>query len=283
MKTNTPLHFLQPRWWVILLIFCFIPTGFVVADGLWGSVGARSAGMNESTVALHDFWNIQNNQAGIANINQLTLGLAYQNQFGLNEMALRSLAIVVPVKWGVTGMSMHYFGYSLYSEMKMGFTFARSFGHRFRLGMQLDYLQTRYGENYGKTQDLTFELGMQADLTPNLSLGTWIFNPLTVKFASYQSGHLPIVFRFGMAYHFSKSLVVTAQAEKNSDFNQLSLRTGVEYLFDKRYAFRLGCGTGAEIFSMGFGLYLGRLQFDLAARMHASLGFSPQASLQYNF
>ncbi len=283
MKAENPLFHRSFLVLLSILTGCFLFPQMLFADGFWTNIGARAAGMNGSTVALHDFWNIQNNQAGIANINKPMIGMAYQNQFGLNELALRSLAVIVPVKWGVTGLSLNYFGYSLYSETKFGFTFARSLGPNFRVGLQLNYMQTRFGEHYGYAQDLSFEIGMQADLTSNLSLGSWIFNPLTLNLASYQTEHLPIVFRFGLAYHFSKNLLLTTEAEKNTDINEISIRTGVEYLLNNRYAFRLGCGTGQEIFSMGFGLHAGHLQFDLAARMHASLGFSPQASLEYKF
>jgi len=77
--------------------------------------------------------------------------------------------------------------------------------------------------------------------------------------------------------------LVTAEAEKNSFINQIVIRSGVEYEINHRFTFRLGCGTYQEIFSMGLGIHIGHLQLDLASRMHASLGFSPQASMQYNF
>ena len=261
----------------------FIPFKNVAADGFWNSVGAREAGMNGASVALHDFWNAQNNQAGIADFKSLSVGIAYENRFSVNTMGLRSFAFILPVRWGVTGLSINYFGYSLYHEMKIGVTYARSFGPHFRAGVQFDYLQTGLGEGYGHFHNLTFEIGLQADLTPNLCIGAWVFNPVSMKFNSYQTEHIPVVYRLGLAYNFSKKLLVTVEAEKNTDVNTVLIRAGMEYVFKERYAFRIGLGTQQEIFSMGFGLYWKHLQLDLAARMHASLGFSPQVSLEYKF
>jgi len=276
--TSRSIFFLLFAGWLAL-----IPFKHAVADGFWHSAGARQAGMNGASVAIHDFWNIQNNQAGIAGFKTPTVGIAYENRFSVTALGLRSFAFIMPVKWGVTGISVNYFGYSLYHEMKIGLTYARSFGPHFRAGMQIDYLQTGLGEGYGHFHNLTFEVGVQADLTPNLCLGAWVFNPVSVKFASYQTEHLPVVFRLGLAYNFSKKLLVTVEAEKNTDVNAVLIRAGMEYLLKNRYAFRIGVGTQQEIFSMGFGLHWKHLQLDLAARMHASLGFSPQASLEYKF
>ena len=283
MKTKNTIPLKVALFVTIQCLFMLVDLPFLMADGLWTPEGARSAGLNHSTVAIGDFWSIQNNQAGMAGINRLTIGISYQDQFGMNELAQRSVAVIAPLKWGVGGLSMHYFGFSLYSETKIGVAFARSLGTHFRFGLQLDYLQTKYGEHYGKTQDITFEMGLQADLTHDLRLGMWIFNPVSLKQAAYQQQALPIVFRFGLAYSFSKSLLVTAEAEKNSFINQIVIRSGVEYEINHRFTFRLGFGTYQEIFSMGLGIHLGHLQLDLASRMHASLGFSPQASIQYTF
>jgi len=263
-------------------MFCFSTSG-TYADGLWHSIGARQAGMNGASVAIHDFWNIQNNQAGMADIRTPSFGMAYESRFSINALSLRSLAFIMPVKWGVTGLSINYFGYSLYHEMKIGLAYARSFGPNFRFGLQLDYLQTAFGEGYGKFQNLTFEMGVQADLTPDLCVGAWVFNPLSVKLASYQTQHFPVVVRLGLAYSFSDDLLVTIESEKNTDFNALILRAGMEYVLKKRFFFRIGIGNQQEIFSMGFGIHWKHLQLDLAARMHASLGFSPQTSLVYTF
>lgn len=283
MKTKNTIPLKVALFVTIQCLLLLVDSPFLMADGLWTPEGARSAGLNHSTVAIGDFWSIQNNQAGMAGINRLTIGISYQDQFGMNELAQRSVAVIAPLKWGVGGLSMHYFGFSLYSETKIGVAFARSLGTHFRFGLQLDYLQTKYGEHYGKTQDITFEIGLQADLTHDLRLGMCIFNPVSLKQAEYQQQALPIVFRFGLAYSFSKSLLVTAEAEKNSFINQIVIRSGVEYEINHRFTFRLGFGTYQEIFSMGLGIHLGHLQLDLASRMHASLGFSPQASIQYTF
>ncbi|MCF6342759.1 MAG: hypothetical protein L3J31_08150 [Bacteroidales bacterium] len=245
--------------------------------------GSRQAGMGRVSVAITDFWNSQNNQAGIALINKISAGVYYENRFGLNQLSSKCIAVVVPTNAGVLGATFNYFGYSLYNEMKIGLVYARSFGPYFRMGLQLDYLQTSLGNDYGSKGNITFELGVQSDVSKNLTLGAWVFNPIQVKLADYADESVPAVFRFGLAWHFSDHFFATVEAEKNTAFRPVIIRGGMEYGIKERFFLRSGFSTGQEIFSMGFGIQIKILRFDISAIMHQSLGFSPQASLIFQF
>jgi len=167
--------------------------------------------------------------------------------------------------------------------MKVGLLYARSFSPYFRMGVQLDYIQTSLGSDYGSKGNITFEIGIQSDVTENLTIGAWVFNPIQVKLADYADEKIPAVFRFGIAWHFSDHFFATVEAEKNTAFRPVIVRGGLEYGFKDRFFLRTGFSSGQEIFSMGFGFQIKILRFDISAVMHQSLGFSPQASMIFQF
>ena len=245
--------------------------------------GSRQAGMGRVSVAITDFWNSQNNQAGIALMDKISAGVYYESRFSLNQLSTKSVAVVVPTGIGVLGATFNYFGYSLYNEMKIGLVYARSFSPYFRMGVQLDYLQTSLGNEYGSKGNITFEIGVQSDITENLTIGAWVFNPIQVRLADYADERIPAVFRFGIAWHFSDHFFATVEAEKNTAFRPIIIRGGLEYGIKDRFFLRTGFSSGQEIFSMGFGFKIKILRFDISAVMHQSLGFTPQASMIFQF
>lgn len=265
---------------VVILIFIGVS---LKAGGEVYPIGARQAGMGRTSVAITDLWNIQNNQAGIALLDKISVGIYYESRFLVNELSMKSVAVAVPSKIGVLGLSFNHFGYSLYNDMKIGLAYARSFGQYFRIGIQLDYLQTTVGENYGTKSNITFELGIQSDVTESLTIGAYVYNPIQVKLADYNNEKIPAIFRLGVGWKISKNFFATIEAEKNTVINPIILRGGLEYSIKEKFFLRAGFSTMQEIFSMGFGINIKFLRFDISAVMHQSLGFSPQSSLIFQF
>lgn len=254
-----------------------------VAGGDFPVIGSRQAGMGRSSVALTDFWNIQNNQAGIALIDQFGAGLYYESKFSLNQLSTKSAAFLAPTKIGVLGLTFNYFGYDLYNDMKIGLVYARSFGQYLRIGLQLDYIQTTLGDDYGSKSNVTFEIGLQSDITEQLTLGAWVYNPIQVKLDDFDDERIPAIFRFGVAWKISSSFIATVEVEKNTNYQPILFRGGLEYGIKDKFFFRGGFSTQKELFSMGFGFKIKVVRFDISAIMHESLGFSPQASLIFQF
>ena len=268
---------------VLLLAGIFIFTDQLLAGGEVYPIGSRQAGMGRTSVALTDLWSIQNNQAGIALLDKISAGIYYESRFLNNKLSTKDLAVVVPTKIGVLGASFNYFGYELYNEMKIGLVYARSFSPYFRIGLQLDYLITSLGDNYGSTGNVTFELGIQSDVAKNLTLGAWVYNPVMVKLAEYDNEKIPAIFRLGMSWQILKGFIANVDVEKNTSISPILVRGGLEYGFNDKFFLRAGFSTQQEIFSMGFGLKIRFLVFDISAVMHQTLGFSLQSSLAFRF
>ena len=269
---------------ILLQIFVFLLFTYnVFAGGEIFPVGSRAAGLCRSSVAVKGFWGVMNNQAGMSLLKKPTVAFAYENKFLLKETGNSTAAFAYPTKFGVMGVTANYFGYSKYNEMKVGLAYGRAFGKYIRVGLQLDYLRTFISEGYGSKNNFTFEVGVQSDVTKNLTLGAYVFNPVMVKLSDYANERVPAIFRFGATWHFSDNFFATAEVEKNSFYPSVVIRGGLEYNLKNIFMFRTGASSGQEIFSLGFGLHLKGLILDISATMHQVLGFSPQVSLSYAF
>ena len=148
---------------------------------------------------------------------------------------------------------------------------------------QLDYLLISQGDTYGRQSAITFELGIQSQVTNKLRLGTYIFNPVSFRLQqSLNQEKLPIVFRFGAAYQFTKDFVGQCEIEKNTERKGVSLRGGLEYEALKNFYLRAGVQSNPGILTFGLGYALHFVKIDAAAQLHQELGASIQISMVFS-
>ena len=271
MIKRTTISFL---FLVIILSTCF-------ATGENWAIGGRSAGMANASVTLNDLWAIHNNQAGLAEIKNISAGIYYENLYGLNELGLKAGAFVIPTKSGVFGLNLSYFGYSQYNENKVGLAYAKSFGNKFSVGIQLDYLSTHIAENYGSTSAIAAEIGLQYSINKKINIGAHVYNPTKAKIADYNNERVPTIFRLGLSYLISKKIIVAIETEKDIQYNA-AFKAGVEYHAVKQFYFRAGISTNPVLNSFGFGLELKNFNLDFATTYHQVLGFTPQVSIIFH-
>ncbi|HNW99475.1 MAG TPA: hypothetical protein PKK00_13800 [Bacteroidales bacterium] len=244
-------------------------------------VGGRSAGMANASVTLNDFWSIYNNQSGLCGIKKISAGIYYENRFGLKNFGLKAGAVVMPIKAGVLGLSMNYFGYSMYNESKIGFAYAKKFSENFSMGIQLDYLSTHIAENYGNRSTVAGEIGLRYQLNKNLCIAGHIYNPARAKIAEYNDERILTVVKVGLSYLCSEKVLLNTETEKDIQYKAV-FKAGVEYHPVKEIYFRTGIATNPFLNAFGFGIEIKNFKLDFATSYHQTLGFSPQFSMIFN-
>lgn len=252
------------------------------ASGEWITHGGRSAGMGLTSAADTDFWSINNNQAGLAFYDRSSAGIYYENRYLIKEMGSQTGAFALKTRYGMLGATVGYSGDANYNSTKAGFVYARKFGNRFSAGIQLDYIATAMGEEYGKRSNITFDAGIMVKITEQLTFGAHTFNPMHVKISEYNNERIPTTLNAGFGFTFSDRLQLTAEAFKNSEY-PMEFRSGIEYKLSKIAYARIGISTNPARYTFGFGLEMKNLTFDLSSSVHTQLGYSPQVSLQYSF
>ncbi len=245
---------------------------------LSGIAGARGNATGNCSVSLCDFWSIQNNPAGIANQRYFGAGISYENRFCMKELSFYNTAVVAPLRIGTVGLSLSRFGFENFNENKLALAYARAFGHYLKMGLKLDYLWFKFSDDYEKRRTATFELGIQSDITKDLRIGVYIFNPINVKLKTIHNDRVPVIFRFGLSYNVTKDFLTTSEVEYDSD-NGIDYRFGLEYNTVKEFYIRAGVHTNPATASVGAGYTFNRVIVDVSATMNQYTGVSFQSSL----
>ena len=245
-------------------------------------LGARSAAMGNASVSLTDLWSVQQNQAGLAFLRDVSSGVYYENRYSLKELSLKAAAIALPVKGGTFGLCISNFGYSQYSDNKYCLSFAKSLSEKFSIGVAMDYLTTKIAEGYGSTGVVAAEVGIIAKPLKGLTIGAHVFNPTRTKIASYNDERVPTILRLGANYSFSDKVIVAVETEKDLALQPV-FKAGIEYKAVKEFYLRAGICTNPNLSSFGFGLNLKNLKIDISGSYHQVLGFYPQFGLMYIF
>ena len=248
-------------------------------------IGTRARGMGDVTTAVSDFWAVYNNQAAMPFYGKTAAGMYYDNRYLLKETSTAALGGMFALKNGsdVFGMNLYHYGGGAYGELKIGFSYAKSFASVFSFGLQFDYLLDYFQDaTYGKRSGFTFETGIYGQVTKNFSLGFHVYNPARLKMVTYNgiTEYIPTILRLGLAYTFPEKCVVGFDVEKNLD-TKIQCRTGVEYAVHQYLTLRGGLRFPDFSFNLGMGTHFKDLFIDFASSYHVYLGYSPQISLVY--
>jgi hypothetical protein len=269
--------------WILLSITVLLSSSvYAYSDNY--QVGARSGGLAHASVAMSNQWSIFHNQAGLANVERMAVGLSYESKFLMSDLGIKAGSFIYPIskESGTFGISAYQFGFSNYSESKYGLAYAKTVGEKIRFGLQINYLQTRIGDIYGSQSMVSGDLGVQADITKDLTFGAHVFNINRTKLTDFNDERLPTILRFGFQYKFSDQLMVVAETEK--DINKdIQLKGGLEYHPNEFIYLRIGAGSAPFLYAFGFGVDWKNLNLDFSSSVNNVLGHSPQLTLSYNF
>lgn len=242
--------------------------------------GAQQMGMGYTSAVGKNVFSAFNNQAGLAHLNTLSVGVFTESRYLLNELSYFGASAALPTKQGAFGLSVGYFGSPIYNENKIGLAYGRMLGERFSIGTQLQYMGVAI-EEYGSKGALTFELGFQFDVTNEFTLAAHVFNPMRIELAEYQNEKFPTVFKVGFGWKPSDKLTINAETEKDLDYDAV-FKAGIEYKIIDALALRAGIGTAPTLGTFGVGIYLKEnFQIDIATAYHQQLGFTPGISFIY--
>jgi hypothetical protein len=239
-------------------------------------------GMGNASVMLYDFWAINNNQAGLADIESPEIGVCYDHNYQLWETGMQSMGYVLPTKSGNFALSGKRYGYSGYAEHNFGLAYARNLGKMFSASLEFDYLFYTQSEYSGIREAFLFQVGIISRPIENLQIGLHVYNPGMVSLKNYEEQRVPTVVRFGLGYYFSNQVVYTVETEMDID-NEVRFKTGLQYEAIEHFFIRTGFLTQPNQFSLGIGYTLNKLTTDFAIITHESLQLSSQISFKYAF
>jgi len=245
--------------------------------------GSRFAGMANASVMLPDIWSVAHNQAGLAWLDHTVFSVHHENKFVVPQYGLNAVALSIPTKRGTLGLSYYYFGYSRYHESKTGLAYSKMFGDIFSAGVQINYHSIFISQDYGRSSAVSVEAGIMAQPLKHLYIGAHVFNPSGSGFNTPEGrDDLPVVFRFGMGYHFFNRMWLTMESEKESGI-KTEMKIGLEVEAANHLFLRGGLSTDPGMNTFGLGYRLLGFRGDLAFNFHPVLGFTPHFTLTFTF
>jgi hypothetical protein len=258
-----------------IAFFCFKSFAY---DG--NALSARSEALGNTGVVFRDVNAVFTNQAGLAGVQHVQIGMSAERKFLLNDLQQFSLAVAIPVKSGTFGFSAQRFGFEDFNESKLGIGFGKRLGEKLDIGIQLNYLQQHILEQPNQSA-FTVEFGLISNLTKKLKLGFHVFNPIPFS-TNYFQKELPSVYTLGIGWQLSKNVLYLAEADENLNF-QTNLKSGIEYKLIEQFIARCGIQTNPQAFSAGIGYHTKSFYFDFSNVFHPVLGSTPKVSLTFLF
>jgi len=260
------------------LLVIGLPLALAAQNGTPPPAGARGAAMGGTGLTFVDINSAFRNQAGLAylqNFGGIVLG---ERRFMDSPVHTFSAAAAYPSDFGTFGLTLNYFGIDAFNEQKIGLAYARKLFDNLAIGVQFDYLTTQIQE-YGSAGAITFEAGLHSKISQVLALAVHVYSPARIEWT--EGEHLPSIFAIGLAYQPSNQVVVTAEAEKDIDFDT-RFRAGVEYLAVEKVWIRAGVATNPVNVSFGLGYAISdQLRMDVSSVYHQYLGVTPGFAVIY--
>lgn len=250
-----------------------------LAQGTFG-LGGKSAGMAHASINNTDVWSMNHNVGALAYLESFSVGGYYENKYLLKELNVSGIAAAYPTKFGTFGLQTNMFGSKLFRQTEVGFGYSLKLAKFISAGIKLNYMNYRFGMDYGSKHTFTAELGIMAKIKDKVAIGAHVYNITRTKMADYQNERIPTIISLGVTYFVSDKINLTLEAEKDID-QKMAFRFGMDYQIHKMVALRIGTSSGPWLATMGLGFNFKGLQIDLASSWHFQLGYSPQFSLTY--
>ncbi len=244
--------------------------------------GARQIALANSTVALsNDAFALFNNPAGIAQIGNREMGIFYSPApFGLKQLSNAYAAYVEPFGFGNLSLGIKRYGFKLYNETAVNFSYSKKLFQKYFFGIDLIY-STLNIKNYGTSHAFYFRFGFLYRVMKNLTFGFAAENFRNVSYVKNYSSISRII-RAGLSYEIFPNVRLNFEANKNLR-KPLSIRGGLEYLIFNFLFIRFGVRSEPDTYTAGVGIKYSIVQLDYAVFTHPFLGLTHQAGLLIRF
>lgn len=262
-----------------LFILLNLNLGLLYAQEI--NTGPRFTALGNTGAALQDVWSLQSNQAGITAVRSATAAAGNESDFPAAELSTQSVLFVYPYKNNVFGISFQNYGFSAYSEQRVGLTYAKAFGDKLSAAISFNMHQLKIPQ-YGVASAFSAEAGLQYKIAEKILLGSHISNPSGAGYAGRLSASLPVMLELGGAYAFSDKVRLSGSLVTVLNTSQ-DVRLGLEYMLADVIALRGGINLNPMRQFAGFGYKYKHLDIDAAVSAHPAIGYRPQIALAYEF
>lgn len=266
----------------VLTLLCFFVLYLAPAtaqDGLFPAFDVRSRLLGGTGLNAEGIDALWTNPAGLAHTGETAqAGAGVEQRFGISDLNMAYIGGVYGRPNGSFGVQLASFGFDTYRENRLGVAYGRKLTDNFSIGADFAAFATST-EGYASTFDVTFGLGAQLRIIPELSIGVRIFSLARVE--RLPEEYLPQLLALGLTYQPTDQLLINAEVHQDTD-HPARFRMGMEYLPVEQLSIRVGVATQAAELSFGLGYQiLEQLDLSAGAVWHEVLGVFPTVGVRY--
>ncbi len=268
------------RYLLPVLFFLSVSLPLCAQDGLFPVFDIRSRLMGGTGVTASGIDAVWTNPAGLSGSEQQSVSAAAsaEQRFGLSELTSANLGATYGTGFGGFGLQLASFGFDTYRETRIGLAYGRKITKKFSIGADFSGFATST-ETYASTFNVTFGLGMQLEIIPELHVGARIFSPFRTE--RLPNEYLPQLLAIGLSYRPSEKITLNAEVHQDTD-HPARVRVGAEYLPAEQLSIRFGVATEASEVSFGLGYeVIDGLDLSAGAVWHEVLGVWPGVGVRW--
>jgi hypothetical protein len=247
-----------------------------IAQNSSTTMGASAMAMGNAASCLEDEWSLINNVGSLSRVEKTTASFSQYVIPSFKPFGRIAAVLVVPFKYGVTGLSFFRFGDQLYSEQIISIGFSNQLGLA-SLGLKVNYLQYT-AAGFGSRSAFTVSFGGIAEITPSFLVGAHIENINQPKLSNDTGETVPTRFTVGVGFKPSEKVLATLELEKDLPHSPL-FKGGISYAVHKKVIARTGVNLNPQSVFGGLGFKTRKFNLDYAIQLHEFLGAAHQASV----
>lgn len=263
----------------LLCFFVLFTAPAAAQDGLFPAFDIKSRLLGGTGLNAEGIDALWTNPAGLAYTGEDLQGAATAEQrFGVSDLTLATIGAAYGRGKGGFGLQLGSFGFDAYRETRVGLAYGRQLTDNFSIGAEFAGFATAT-EGYASTFDITFGLGAQLRIIPELSVGARVFSPARTE--RLPDEYLPQLIALGVTYQPTDQLLINTEIHLDTN-HPARFRSGLEYLPAEQLSIRLGVATEASEVSFGLGYkVLEKLDLSAGAVWHEVLGVWPTVGVAW--
>lgn len=262
------------RWNAVLLLLFFNVAGLRAGEPLFVPHGADAMGIAFAVTASPGHWNCFHNQALLTAAPSTGFSFGLENRFMMPALSSKAVSAVFALRPAPLGLVATHYGNADYYRLFTGVGSAVKITDAVALGIQVDYISEHGIGEYRDVSHVTFETGVTCLISPALTVGVHLFNPLAPL------NTLPSSIEAGLSWRQSDGLFLTLTGSKVSN-EPLSVQCGISWDVLKRLTLRTGYMSSPSAFAFGIGFRTGRLQADAGFLLNSVTGVTSSVSITW--
>lgn len=263
------------RWNAVLLLLFFNVSVLRAGEPLFVPHGASSMGMAFAVTATPGHWNCFHNQALLMSVPASGFSASLENRFMMAALSSKAVSAVFAIKPAPLCLVATHYGNADYFRIFTGLGSAVNISDGISLGVQVDYITERGAGEYRDVSHLTFETGMICLLSPALTVGVHLFNPVSPL------NNLPSSIDAGLHWKQSDNIFLTLAGSKVSS-EPISINCGIGWNMLDRMVLRSGYMSSPSSFAFGIGFRSDRLEADAGFLLNGVTGMTSSVSVTWS-